>query len=133
MVIYCCNCEKESVCSPVTGHNVYKGRPDLYHLKFFRCNGCGKYVGTHKGSGLPLGVIPTAGMRAKRSQLHSLLDPIWRNGRVGRKNLYFEISKRLGKEFYVGETRSKGEIDEAMDVVRAIRKELGMPRKEKLK
>lgn len=53
-------------------------RPDLKHLNFYRCKECGGYVGCHKGSIRPLGVIPSPEIKNARKHIHALLDPLWR-------------------------------------------------------
>lgn len=120
-MIYCCNCCRESEVELVDGSVIYPNRPDLYHLKFYRCLECGGYVGCHKGSIRPLGVIPSAEIRNARNHIHALLDPLWRAKKWGKCRgwWYHSIAKKLGiEEYHTGWTRS---IEECRDVWRAIK------------
>ena len=120
MKIYCCNCCKEKDCNMVTGIDIYKHRPDLANLIFYQCPTCKNYVGCHKDSKIPLGVIPTKEMKKARTIIHSLIDPLWQNGKVKRGRLYGLIARELGiKEYHTGWTRS---IEQCRDVYKAVAK-----------
>jgi hypothetical protein len=99
------------------GAEVYPYRPDLAGVMRWRCDACGCHVGTHsrhpepEHREKPLGVIPSAEMRAARIHIHRLVDPFWKNGKVRRKDIYAHIAKALGvAEYHTGELRT---IDEA--------------------
>lgn len=84
-------CKKCGMISRLTdGEEIYPHRPDLAHKKFYKCDGCGGYVGTH-GNGLkPLGTPADAELRNARQHVHSVLDPIWKDainsGAYGQKD-----------------------------------------------
>lgn len=71
----CPYCQRPSV--PATGADIYKHRPDLAHLKFFWCEPCLAYVGTHRHDGKPLGTLANAELRKLRNEAHAVFDPIW--------------------------------------------------------
>ena len=93
-----------------TGQSVYPHRRDLYELNFWVCPNCGAYTGCHKKGArvsqngeivisdgtLPLGIPANAGLRKLRMKAHSLFDPVWRNGRIRRKEAYARMAAHLG-------------------------------------
>ena len=99
-VLECCGCGTNVIARPALGTEIYPHRADLAHKKFWLCDGCGNYVGSHKGSGEPLGCIPTPEIRKARSAIHARLDPLWQSGRFSRTALYAAISKELGWEYH---------------------------------
>jgi hypothetical protein len=63
----------------VGGDVIYPHRPDLAEKWFWLCAPCDAYVGTHKGTQIPLGTPAKADLRCARSKLHDLmLDPLWK-------------------------------------------------------
>lgn len=61
----------------VTGKAIYPHRADLHSKRFFRCEPCGAYVGSHVDSGIPLGRLANADLRRLKQQVHALFDPLW--------------------------------------------------------
>ena len=109
MQLYCCACASEVSGRLTDGVEIYPHREDLASLPFWRCDACGNYVGCHhktKDRTQPLGCIPTPELLDARKKLHQLIDPIWRSGRMGRRQLYKAISKDLGWEFHAAELRT---------------------------
>lgn len=108
MKIYCCGCKKDVEARLTTGTEIYPHRQDLNGIVFFRCDVCNNYVGTHRklnkdGTRMPLGSIPTPELRKVRSEIHELMDPIWRNQKMQRSELYAKLSFRLGiDDFHTG-------------------------------
>lgn len=98
----------------VTGEVIYPHRPDLASLKFYQCQPCEAYVGTHKGSGKPLGFPVNAELRRARNLLHKRqLDKIWLDAwkdydlnaskeevakfrRIARSRVYAYLAHQLG-------------------------------------
>lgn len=117
--IFCCNCEKDVDTNIVYGDTVYPHRKDLKKLKFFQCSICLNYVGTHKHSGEPLGVIPTAQLKKRRQYIHSIMDPVWRKGMVPRNTIYKYLSKVIGRSYHTADLRT---IEETEIVIYAINK-----------
>lgn len=101
-----CDCSTEIK----TGQSVYPHRQDLYELNFWVCPNCGAYTGCHKKGArvsqnkgivisdgtLPLGVPANAVLRKLRMKAHSLFDPVWKNGRIRRKEAYARMAAHLG-------------------------------------
>ena len=54
-------------------------------------------------------------MRTVRSQIHAILDPLWKSGKIARGTLYERLSECLGRQFHTGELRT---MDEARIVYR---------------
>jgi len=121
MEIYCCGCGKKVDARLTDGAEIYPHRLDLYSLPFWKCDGCGNHVGCHhkrKNKITPLGCIPTPEIKNARMEIHEILDPIWKSGRVDRKTLYAAISEHLGWTYHTAQIRS---IDEARKVWRFVR------------
>ena len=115
MVIYCVECQADIEAEIVQGSTVYTSRPDLNHLKFWRCATCKNSIGCHKGTTKPLGVIANKELKQARIKIHSIIDPIWKSGKMSRKEVYQHITRNLGYVYHTGEISS---LDEARDVWR---------------
>lgn len=126
-IILCCQCGTEVDARLTSGAEVYPHRPDLKDLPFWRCDDCGNWVGCHhktKNRTAPLGAIPSPELKRARSQIHALIDPLWKSKRIGRSELYARMSEALGWEYHTASIRT---IDEARQVYRValeIRKEI---------
>ncbi|MCP4400280.1 MAG: hypothetical protein GY801_23605 [bacterium] len=121
METYCCGCQENVDARLTDGAEIYPHRVDLYHLPFWKCDQCGNYVGCHhktKNRTKPLGCIPTMEIKNARKEIHKILDPLWKSGRIDRKILYAEISEHLGWTYHTAKIRS---IDEARKVYRFVR------------
>ncbi|PZP62995.1 MAG: hypothetical protein DI604_28120 [Delftia acidovorans] len=108
--LYCCGCQKEVAARLTAGAEIYPHRSDLAATPYWRCDGCGNFVGCHHKTSdrtRPLGSIPTPEIRAARSKVHQALDPLWRSGRISRSDLYRAIGRGIGvAEFHTGELRT---------------------------
>jgi len=123
MKLYCCGCEKYVEARLTDGSECYPHRFDLKSLPFWRCDVCGNFVGCHHKTEFrtrPLGCIPTQKLRRARSAIHAVLDPLWHSGKITRSFLYSEISKKLGREFHIGEIRSEEEVKTILRIVEKI-------------
>lgn len=121
MEIYCCSCEKEVDARLTDGSEIYPHRKDLYKLPFWKCDNCGNYVGCHhktKDRTRPLGVIPSKEIKGARKHIHALLDPIWKSGKIKRKELYKKLSDNLGYEYHTAEIK---DIEEARKIYKLIK------------
>lgn len=123
--IFCCGCQAEVSARLTTGKETYSHRRDLHELPFWKCSDCGNFVGCHhktKNRTQPLGCIPTPELKSARQEIHKVIDPIWKSGRVGRRELYGMIAHLIGvEEYHTAEIRS---VEEAREVYR-VAKELG--------
>ena len=118
MRIYCAVCRSDQECSEATGKEIYPHRPDLARLEFYQCNGCGNYVGCHKDTGKPLGIIVSGEVKKARIHIHELMDPVWKSGRIKRSELYRRVTDALGYRFHTAEIKT---LNEARHIYRAIR------------
>ena len=123
----------------VTGADIYKRRPDLAALKFWRCEPCGAYVGCHRygvgyGDGTrPLGRLANAELRIAKKTAHAVFDPIWKDGMMKRREAYAWLADAIGTpidqthigEFDVGLCNDV--IDACESRKKAARKAQGAP------
>lgn len=123
LAIYCCGCGADVTARLTDGAEVYPHRPDLYALPFWKCDACGNFVGCHHKTSTPtkpLGVIPTAEIKAERQKIHRIVDPLWQGGKWPRGKLYAEIARRIGRHYHTAEIRSVADAREVLAVVIAI-------------
>jgi len=114
--LYCCGCRADVSARLVDGREVYPHRSDLADLPFWKCDACGNFVGCHHKSAertRPLGCIPTPDLKRARREIHRLLDSIWTEGWMSRREVYSAISDDIGHEYHTGDLRS---LDEARKV-----------------
>lgn len=120
--IYCCDCGKKVQARLTDGSEIYPHRQELYSLPFWKCDACGNYVGCHhktKNKTGPLGCIPTPELKNARNHIHKLLDPIWKSGKMGRKEIYKKLSDELGWKYHTAQIRS---VEEARKVYRIVQR-----------
>ncbi len=120
MDIYCCSCKKTITGRLTDGLEVYPHRNDLKKIPIWICDECSNFVGCHhktKNKTKPLGCIPTPEIKEARKAIHEILDPIWKNGGISRKDLYAIISNFIGWEFHTAKIKS---IEEARDIYRLL-------------
>ncbi|MDK4703862.1 zinc-finger-containing protein [Rhizobium sp. CNPSo 4062] len=119
--IFCCGCQVDVQVRLTDGKEIYPHRGDLAQHPFWKCDACGNFVGCHhktKDRTNPLGCIPTREIKEARQHIHRILDPLWKSGRYGRRELYTMIAHVLGiEEYHTAEIRS---VDEARRVYRII-------------
>ena len=127
MKIYCTGCAKDVKARLTNGEERYPHRQDLYQIPFWRCDGCGNYVGCHwktKTPTKPLGCIATPELLEARKHIHALLDPLWKSGKIKRGQAYAYIGNRTGKQYHTGELRSIEEAREVYQVILKLKGEL---------
>jgi len=68
------------------------------------CKDCDAYVGCHNNTKKPLGIMANAETRQYRMKVHKNIDKLWKSGIISRKELYKEITKKLGlkKQYHTG-------------------------------
>lgn len=94
--VICGECGRDAFL--VSGADIYPHRPDLYRLKFWKCE-CGAYVGCHRGRrARPLGTPAGAGTRGLRHMVHGEFDVIWKSGKMTRNEAYGWLADKLGIE-----------------------------------
>ena len=127
MTIYCTGCLKDVEARLTNGQERYPHRKDLYELPFWKCDACGNYVGCHHKTATPtrpLGCIATPELVEQRKQIHALLDPLWKSGKIKRGHIYAYIKERLGKEYHTAELRTIEEANQVYKIVSMLREEL---------
>ena len=90
----------------VTGETVYPHRPDLADKVFYVCTPCDARVGTHAGTGRPLGRLANADLRKAKVNAHNALDPYWQDGRMTRTEAYRRLAELMDipiEECHIGE------------------------------
>tara|TARA_R110000851_G_scaffold50512_2_gene120551 strand:+ start:345 stop:734 length:390 start_codon:yes stop_codon:yes gene_type:complete len=124
MILYCCGCKEDVDAKLVDGSVIYPHRPDLHSLPFWTCSTCNNYVGCHyktRGRTTPLGSIPTPKIRAARSKIHGVLDPIWKSKKMSRTEVYNKVSKALGvTHFHTADVNSVKQANNVITVVKEI-------------
>lgn len=121
MNIYCCGCEKEVKARSTSGEEIYPHRKDLATVKLFICDACKNYVGTHRKTGIPLGVIPTKQLRIARMKLHEQVDPLWKASRISRTALYKDLSDTMGFEYHTAKLKNRLEVEQAFKAIASLR------------
>lgn len=119
--IYCCGCEKKIDARLTDGKEIYPHRPDLFNLPFWKCDDCKNFVGCHhktKNRTNPLGCIPTKEIKNARKGIHKILDPLWKDGKFNRNEIYEKISNHFGWDYHTANIRS---IDEARKIYTFIK------------
>ena len=89
----------------VMGGVIYPRRPDLWKKNFWLCKPCEAWVGCHPNTKKPLGIVANAELRKLKSEVHANFDPLWKDGRMSRKEAYAWLSHVLAipiEETHVG-------------------------------
>ena len=121
MWIYCCGCAKKVQARLTSGAETYPHRRDLAALPFWRCDTCSNFVGCHHKTDTPtrpLGVIATPEIKSARRHIHAILDPLWKSGRMKRREIYRRIGAEIGREYHAAAIRT---IDEARRVYAIVK------------
>lgn len=122
--IYCCGCGHDIQARLTDGREVYPHRTDLYNLPFWKCDACDNYVGCHwktKDRTRPLGNIPTKELKNARQQIHRILDPIWKQGKMPRAKVYARLAMELGiTEYHTAEIKTIEEARRVYAIVKRI-------------
>lgn len=126
-VIYCCGCSSNVLARLTDGKEIYPHRTDLQRLPFWKCDTCGNFVGCHHKTlnrTQPLGCIPTPEIKELRKRIHTLLDPIWKSGRIQRDNLYDLISKQTGYDYHTANICSNEDAETIYHIIKNINTQL---------
>jgi len=86
----CPYCNQASIL--VDSAEVYHGRS---YGPIYLCRPCKAYVGVHKATNEPLGRLANADLRRLKMRAHEAFDPIWKSGRMKRKEAYSWLSSAL--------------------------------------
>jgi hypothetical protein len=92
--VTCDYCGKHALLVP--GTQIYPHRPDLARKHFWYCGCSDAYVGCHEGpENRPLGRLANKELREWKKRAHAAFDPIWKSGRMRRREAYARLSKAL--------------------------------------
>lgn len=123
--IFCCGCQKKVAARLTNGAEIYPHRKDLASLPFWKCDTCRNYVGCHhktQDRTRPLGVIPTPEIRQGRQSIHAILDPIWKDGKMSRNEVYADMSSLMGKGYHTANLNDTESIEAALWAAKDIAK-----------
>lgn len=84
---------------------IYNGR-EYGNGKAWICDrypACRGSVGTHP-DGKPLGTIVDSETKKLRMNVHAVIDPLWKSGKMKRGWVYSRLSKAIGRPYHTGET-----------------------------
>ncbi len=70
---------------------------------------CDSYVGVHKGTSIPLGMLANSELRNKRIRAHKLFDSIWKNKLMSKKEAYRWM------EYFMGVSENDAHIGKFSD------------------
>lgn len=99
--IICPKCNKKA---PWVENKEKYGRNYGRSYMCYYCKPCGTYVGCHNNTRKPLGTMADAELMGWRMKAHAAIDPLWKNGKMTRKEVYGMLKEKLGKEIHVGES-----------------------------
>ncbi len=125
--IHCCGCAKKVDARLTNGAEIYPHRPDLHRLPFWICDTCKNYVGCHHKTTKPtnpLGVIPTPELKAARYRIHQVLDPLWKGGKMTRRQVYKILTERLGWQYHTAKIQNMHDARRVITIAGAIRDSL---------
>lgn len=97
--VKCPHCHCKGVFSQGPQHGLKT--PSWVCVNFPRCDA---YVGCHKGTNAPLGLMANASLRKARQSIHARIDAHWRRhlSKITRKQVYKVIELTMGlKSFHV--------------------------------
>ena len=91
MVVICQYCKKTA--KFVDSKIIYGKSYGMIYL----CKECNAYVGVHKGTNRPLGILANAELREWKKKAHASFDPLWKTKLMTRREAYEWLAKQMGK------------------------------------
>lgn len=82
----------------VDGKQIYPHRKDLRNRKFWSCEPCNAYVGTHQNGYAPLGRVANKTLRHWKLIAHCAFDKLWKSENMTRTEAYKWLAGKLGIE-----------------------------------
>ena len=96
------NIEKPKICRYCGNEVVFVSNSEVYGKEYFGgkiylCRNCTAYVGTHKGTDIPLGTLANEELRKARNLAHMYFDKLWRGKtrQDTRYNMYGWLAKKM--------------------------------------
>lgn len=89
-------------CNLCGGKVVYVSNAKIYGRQYgsgycYYCTSCDAYVGTHEPRPKEaMGILANKQMRDWKMKCHSLFDPLWKNKRKKRGQLYSDLALQMG-------------------------------------
>lgn len=68
------------------------------------CKPCGTYVGCHNNTRKPLGTMADKELMQWRMKAHKVFDPLWKEGKLTRRQAYNLLRNSFGKYIHIGES-----------------------------
>lgn len=68
------------------------------------CKPCDAYVGCHKNTEKPLGIMADKDTRKWRKAAHEAFDPVWKSGDMTRNQAYKILSDHYSENIHIGES-----------------------------
>jgi len=97
----CPYCDQPAKYAP--NEEFYGKRYGKSYMCYF-CKPCGAYVGTHNNTERALGTMANQELRNWRKKAHTMFDPLWRDGKMTRKEAYRWLKEKTGKWIHMGES-----------------------------
>ena len=98
-ILYCPYCKKPAVwCN---NREVYGKQYGKSYMCYW-CKDCDAYVGTHQNSKQPLGTMANKDLRTMRRKAHAHVDPLWKEGKMSRGEMYSSLQRIFGYEVHIG-------------------------------
>lgn len=122
MSFFCVECDKTINPKLVRGYEVYKNRPDLAKLYFYKCVECGNFVGCVGRTKKPLGnVIANKEVKDKRTQIHTKYTAIINSGIADRDQLNDILCVAIKKNsFRIANLRTKEQFETVYKILDEI-------------
>ena len=97
----CPYCKKEAAW--VENKEIY-GRNYGKSYMTYLCKDCDAYVGCHNNTRVPFGAMANKELREWRKKTHAVVDPLWKSGRMTRKEVYKRLQEVFGEVIHIGDT-----------------------------
>lgn len=108
----------------VNNSEIYNGKQYGKSYMMWYCKPCNAYVGVHHNNpNAPLGTMANKELREWRKKAHALFDPLWKSGKMSRKQAYLWLKEKTGRWIHMGES----DIETCKEVI-----ELLSPEQQKL-
>lgn len=97
----CPYCDKEA---PWVENKAIYGNNYGKSFMCYWCKECNAYVGCHENTRRPLGTMANKELREWRIKTHAVIDPLWKEKNLSRKELYAFLKKEFGRTIHIGES-----------------------------
>ena len=109
----CPYCNKEA---EWTANKVIYGKNYGKSYMCWYCKNCDAYVGCHENTKVPLGSMANKELRDWRKKAHAIIDPLWKSGKMKRKEVYAKLKEQFGFEVHV----AKSDIDMCKRIIKEV-------------